>query len=427
MNATLIPTKEMDATPPFVEPMRHHMWWHTIIRLSVLLIAIIAFLECFFRLAGAGEGEFLQPDLTMGCVHIPGKLVTWRLEGYSHDYLSSAGLRDVEHKINKPAGVTRIALLGDSATEGMQVPLADTYGSLLEKLLNQNADNNKQHLVNVPSENKYNKDESEMRRENGSTTAKSSGYSPTGTKRYEVINFACSSYSTGQQWLQYEQQVRQYHPDIVILMYNIGDAVENVFVPGQPQAVVPRPYFRLDAQGKVQIDRSVLDLNHAKLKPDALMSFLRKNSRIFGALSQENLTLSINEPLYRKITQTLSRLPIVGSASNMPKLLRPTYALPDPWKVTAALIENLHRDTNRDGAQLVLLLFPNSNDSQEYAKQEALIKDLGKREHMDTLDLTPPFKSCADMKSLFYQYHFSPAGHELVAQQLLQFMKSRGY
>src|SRR5205814_6029316 len=102
-------------------------WLRTTLELVVYGVVAIVFLEWFFGFCGVGEQEFLQPDKELGLRHIPGKLVTWRLEGFSRDHFTGSGLRDVEHSVIKPPGVTRIALLGDSSTDGLQVPLADTY------------------------------------------------------------------------------------------------------------------------------------------------------------------------------------------------------------------------------------------------------------------------------------------------------------
>ncbi len=122
------------------ENLRQNKWWQKSFTMAgqaiLALIVGIVLLEGYFRLAGVGEQEFVQPDLTMGCRHIPGKKVIWRMEGYSSDKLSSVGLRDSEHVIAKPVGTYRIALLGDSAVESMQVSMGKTFGKVLEKLLN---------------------------------------------------------------------------------------------------------------------------------------------------------------------------------------------------------------------------------------------------------------------------------------------------
>lgn len=51
--------------------------------------------------------------------------------------LNSDGFRDVEHETNKPAGVFRILVVGDSFTYGIGVRADQTYPKMLEKILNE--------------------------------------------------------------------------------------------------------------------------------------------------------------------------------------------------------------------------------------------------------------------------------------------------
>ncbi len=374
MNATLeIEKTTMKPSSP------HRPWWRTGVECALLPIIAVAGLESFFQLTKTGEQEFLQPDQTIGSVHIPNKLVTWRLEGYSHDRLSPQGLRDVPRVTAKAAGVVRIALLGDSATEGMQVPLDKTYGRALERHLNRDA-----------------------------ILAKSD-------KRFEVINFACSGYSTGQQVMQYEQQVRAYHPDIVILMYNRGDNVENVFVPAPAASIPPRPYFKLNEAGEIETDNTIMRMNDEKLRPNALLSFLRSNSRIFGVFSQQNLMLSINEPMYHKLNQLFSKLQMSRSPVTANRFVKPDYPLQDPWLVTTKLLERLRNDVQADHAQFILLLFPNTIKDQAYAVQERAFQADSVAQGFKLLPLTPVFDSIPDARKLYLQYHFSVDGHSLVS------------
>jgi lysophospholipase L1-like esterase len=344
--------------------------------LALTAISIVA-LEAFFAVCGVGGQEFLQPDTELGCRHIPGKQVTWRLEGFSNETLSSAGLRDIDHALQKQPGVTRIALLGDSSTEGLQVSLGETYGRILERQLN--AD---------------------------------------GGRKFEVINFACSSYSTGQQVLQYEKEVLPYKPDITVLLYNRGDSVENIRKPGD-YSVEPRPYFYVDGNGQLVQDSAVLEVQKPKLTPHPILEFLRTHSRIYGVFSQANLSLSLHESLYRKLRAPIIRFMETVSGSKSKDAARPVlYQQQDSWTVTSALLERLSADCKQNNSRFILLVFPNTMHDPEFQKQITGMESLSKRLGFDYLDLTQTFLSSKDLGALFLQYHFSAAGHQVTADQL---------
>jgi hypothetical protein len=56
-------------------------------------------------------------------------------EGRALITTNSQGFRDREHSISKPAGVFRIAILGDSFAEAAQVDLEETFWAILETKL----------------------------------------------------------------------------------------------------------------------------------------------------------------------------------------------------------------------------------------------------------------------------------------------------
>jgi lysophospholipase L1-like esterase len=344
--------------------------------IALSAVAVLT-LEGFFKVCSLGQQEFMEADPQLGSRHIPGKQVTWRTEGFSNDHFSSTGLRDREYPIAKPPGVTRIALLGDSSTEGIQVPLERTYAKVMERNLNS-----------------------------------------AGKQKFEVINFGTSAYSTGQEMLQYERDVRRYKPDIVVLLYNRGDSVENLFAPSANVLNSPRPYFYLDDQGKVQTDNSVMLAASSKLQPNPVMDYLKRYSRIYGVLSQTNFVLSNDEPQYRKLTGWWNKLTAGWTKNAGPTTWTVPYKTQDAEKVTAALIERLHHDVESDGAKFVLALFPNSVGDTFYMRQEVLYQRLAIDNHIPFLNLTGNFFQAGDIKTLFLSAHFSARGHELVAKEL---------
>lgn len=99
--------------------------------------------------------------------------------------INSQGLRDREYSLEKPAGVYRILLLGDSTTLGWGDPLNETTPKILEQTLN---------AERVP-----------------------------GVERFEAINAGVGNYDTVQEVTYYETRGRTFHPDLVILVYFIND------------------------------------------------------------------------------------------------------------------------------------------------------------------------------------------------------------
>jgi D-alanyl-lipoteichoic acid acyltransferase DltB (MBOAT superfamily) len=88
------------------------------------------------------------------------------------------GMRDQDYSRAKPAGVKRIAILGASYVMGAGVADDETFESVLERRLNENAANG---------------------------------------ERYEVLNFGVSAYSLLHQVAQLEEMVVGFEPDVVVL------------------------------------------------------------------------------------------------------------------------------------------------------------------------------------------------------------------
>jgi lysophospholipase L1-like esterase len=99
--------------------------------------------------------------------------------------INSQGLRDNDYSLTKPWGVYRILLLGDSTTFGWGVPLEETTAKILERKLN---------AERLP-----------------------------GYQHFEAINAGVGNYDTVQEVTYYESQGREFHPDLVILVYFIND------------------------------------------------------------------------------------------------------------------------------------------------------------------------------------------------------------
>ena len=91
--------------------------------------------EVFLRVIGYSYPIFYTTDYYRGFALRPGMEGHYEREGESDVRINSDGLRDREHIKAKPADTVRIAVLGDSFSEAMHVPMEQTFWSLLERKL----------------------------------------------------------------------------------------------------------------------------------------------------------------------------------------------------------------------------------------------------------------------------------------------------
>jgi lysophospholipase L1-like esterase len=123
--------------------------------------------------------KVVDPDPLIGHRHGPNRKAL--LMGVMVE-TNSQGLRDREYSFEKPAGVLRVVMLGDSFTEGWGVPEPDTFVRRVERL-----------------------------------------YADHGIKA-EVINTGVGNWNTIQEVEFFMTDAYRYNPDIVVLNYAFNDA-----------------------------------------------------------------------------------------------------------------------------------------------------------------------------------------------------------
>jgi hypothetical protein len=224
------------------------------------LVALLA-VEATLAFAGLGEEELFKLDPEIGTVHMTNKSITWRKEGYARSYLHDNGLRESGVTVAKPAGVYRIALLGDSQVEGIQVALEDTAGQLLEKRLTK--------MLGRP---------------------------------VQVLNFGVSGYSTVQEFLLMKREVFKYSPNMVLMGYDSRDMFENWSAPDASISNL-RPYALKLPDQKLLIDSGSVKAWMKSPRGKFLNSieWLRENSRIWGLISAYETEASTHNEVYKAI------------------------------------------------------------------------------------------------------------------------------
>jgi len=160
---------------------------------SLLVVALL--MELFLRVLFYHSKDFSMemwkyavamkrsvPDPNLSFVHEPNTQAFLMGQDVK---INSHGLRDREFSLEKPPGVYRIMVLGDSTTFGWGVSMDDTASKILERELN---------ALRIP-----------------------------GYERFEVMNAGVGNYDTVQEVTYYRTRGIEFHPDMVILVFFIND------------------------------------------------------------------------------------------------------------------------------------------------------------------------------------------------------------
>ena len=180
-----------------------------IFRISVILFGfLLAFTigEIFLRYLGYAASDIYTQGEAGLLILNPNKNIHIRSVCFQNDVkTNSFGFHSREYPLEKSEGAFRIAIIGDSFVEAMQVPLEKTVASLLEQKLN---------------------------------SLSSRSY------RYEVIPFGISSHGTNKNISYYEKYASRFNPDLVIdaMAWNDieDDVLESNIITGSPSGVLKR-------------------------------------------------------------------------------------------------------------------------------------------------------------------------------------------
>ena len=404
--------------------------------LLILFGVLLAFgaLEIFVRLAGktppSGEPAFFwQDDERFGWFHTPGA------EGYYFNppgeynawaEVNSAGLIDQEYAQEKPAGVYRILVLGDSFAEGLRVPMDAAFHSVLEENLN------------------------------------GAG------KRVEVINAGVAGWGSDQELLFYQEVGRDYQPDMVLLAFFPGNDIMNnaIALESRNFGKVRKPYFLLE-EGQLALhnqpvgsesepvvaeetsepplqlipDHPPLAFLQPILQHSAFYRYFIPRLRIIAPgfalkLAQWGLIEPGSET--RNAEQGADYIPIAYGVYKTP--LDPPWQ--EGWRITEALLAQFKADVEADGGAFRVVVIPDQMQVEPaawehvlraYPAMQAYAWDLEQPNHrlaeiLDVqqtpyLDLLPIFRAW-DGPTLFFPIdgHWNERGHQLAGDALTQWL-----
>lgn len=367
--------------------------------LAGLLIA-----EAGLRVIGFRYLNLSRADPDVGFALRPGAEGWWQREGNTYIKINSAGLRDGEHSLAKPPNTLRIAVLGDSFAEALQVPMESAFWAVAERRLQGGAAGGAQHRV-------------------------------------EVINFGVSGFSTARELITLRRRVWQYSPDIVVLLVTTSnDLRDNSRRLSQKYNNQPLPYF-VYQDGALVLDDSLLRARNESLRFRLQQSFLggsvdwlRDHVRLMGLIDKAREALG-NYKQERRETP--------ADVGYEPGLDTEVYRAPtdrdwdEAWRVTEGLLVLMRDEVQARGAKFLLVTggssiqdYPDAAVRQRFMQSvgtdnlfypDHRIKALGEREGIEVLNLAPSLQAYAERNKTFLHGtdgfgHWNVLGHRLVGE-----------
>jgi hypothetical protein len=328
---------------------------------------------------------------------------------------NSKGLRDVEHSYEKPPGVYRILVLGDSFAEAKEVELEQSFPRLLEEMLNQVAGKD--------------------------------------GPRFEVINGGVAAWGTDQELLLYIYEASRYNPDLVLLDFTPNDVV-NSYAPlesalqREAEGKVYKPYFVLE-DGGLSL-RNFPYVDPYEPSPATLDGFLYHHSvayRVFAG-AWGDMTEKIGDDLSENGIEEESERqdePLPDDPTMYPYESQSRPEMEAAWRLMAALLGRLRAEAESRGAKLAVVanstlfaVHPQARERfvKKYPELEGESLDWEKpyRQLAAILDgqgtpyllLNTPFVNHAahtgELLHFLKDGHYSPAGHRLAAHMICDWL-----
>lgn len=367
-----------------------------VVQSVVALVAFVAAVEIALRLAGIAYPPKMFTDPVVGLIYRPGTNFVYREEGYADVQVNQESVRDVDWPLDKPADEFRIAVLGDSFVEALQVPVEDRLTEQMADLLSHDA--------------------------------------AFAGKKVRVMNFGMSGFGTGQEYLMLRERAAKYQPDIVVLAFLSGnDFSDNCRSLREHNQ---RPFFEV-RDGKLVLDDSFAKKRSWK---DELARELAAESRILQVTYEAKRDLRDLRGWAPETAQKdgASRELELNEYAYLPP---ETPAWKEAWQITEQLLLAINDESRKIGAKLLVVVMPNDDqmhpdparrqqfadhlkiDSLEYPNQR--IMSFCREHEIPALDLLPPMRTYGEEHGVYLhgfentamgRGHWNPAGHRLGAE-----------
>lgn len=350
--------------------------FHSFILLSLIsLIISLGVLETVLRLTHlfGARISYIQPDRVLGMRFIP-EHSYWSCKENNipiSGKINSLGWRSKERSLKKSANTFRIAVLGDSYVEAMQVEIDRTFLVLAENEINEET-----------------------------------------SKKFELWNFGLSGFTQTEEFLILQNELKKYAVDMVILFFFPGNDIDDI---ARKTAYYKnsRPFFTISKNQELILDTSFSTTLEFKVK--CFMNIFKKHSALISLIAERyNVFRQMRSEQRNKIeTKITGYLSLFTS--------HPDRIYLENYKLNKRLIQAMAEYCRGEKIKFMLVccdVYFNPRIEQEYKKIDSTfdkyffeddLQHFSQSVKIEYLGLQRIFSNASTLTGL--TYHWSPGGH----------------
>jgi hypothetical protein len=309
------------------------------------------------------------------------------------------GYRDEDWLLEKPKDTYRIAMIGDSFIEALQVELKHTFFTLTENQLNKNHSNS-----------------------------------------VELMNFGRSGSTQTEELLVLKNEVAQFSPDMVILFFFPGNDIKEVS--RKTNIAYLRPYYQISKNNDLFLENSFIKSRTFKIK--SFINMFKQHSALISLLAKR-----YNSYMQTKLQSKLNDKETDSGSDGLENYLTLCTATQDKtyldnYKLNKILIKTIAEYCKEKGIKFMLITL----DTQAYVKEleeeyiltdptfnpyffEDDLKDLANSINIDYLGIQRIFRKYNEETGAILHWgnwgHWNYEGHTVVTLALTRKLESLIY
>lgn len=302
----------------------------------------------------------------------------WYVEGKKPFVLkfNNKGFRGDDFRKKKRKNVTRIMVMGDSYTAGLDYPDGEVFVDQIDHLLNQ------------------------------------------GKKEYELMNVSCPAWGTDQHYIYWKKEGVNYAPDYLLLVLSPNDLRE----------MYNKKICSLDEGGNIKIEKAKIP------RGEKIGWYLASRSGFYQFLQKK-----VFKSDYGSFSKVFNFFPVNYGKKDSKDWDAPLF-LKEPFDevdATFTLFEALFKDLKKScdaiGTNLLLSKIPTESEfdgSYETGEHDPnkitnFIDSIAQRYNVPFCNLNEILSKEEDPLKVYmhWEYHFNKYGHDYLAKQLYPFIK----